>query len=104
MADTIPLKEALQSLRAEIISAAEDASGEEIRFELGPIEMEFQVVAQRSAGGDGKIGFHIFGAEASVGASGKIESSRTQKIKLTLKPERVVSPGLYEKVEVLRDD
>jgi hypothetical protein len=103
MSDTIPLKDALQALRAEIVEAADGVSGENIRFELGPIEMEFQVVAQRSGGADGKIGFHIFGAEASIGANGKMESSRTQKIKLTLTPKRVVDNGLVEKIDVRRE-
>jgi len=102
MTDTIPLKEALQSLRAEIVSAAAESSNEEIRFELGPIEIEFQVVAKRSGGADGKIGFHIFGAEASVGANGKLESERTQKIKLTLDPVRVDASGASSKVKVRR--
>ncbi len=48
-------------------------------FELGPIEMEFQVVARKEFGGDAKLGFHIFVAEATLGGSGKGSDERTQR-------------------------
>ncbi|BBU63915.1 hypothetical protein MSC49_38500 (plasmid) [Methylosinus sp. C49] len=102
MPDTIPLREALQALRAEIVGAVADAATESVKFELGPIEMEFQVVAQREAGGEGKIGFHIFGAEASLGASGKAEMSKTQKVKLSLSPVKVDAGGQKGKIEIRR--
>src|SRR5215831_6252698 len=54
--DTIPLQDAIRALRAEILAAHAEASTEEVRFELGPIEMEFQVVARREIGAEAKLG------------------------------------------------
>jgi hypothetical protein len=48
--ETIPLRDAIGVLRSEILAARQDASTEEVRFELGPIEMEFQVVASKNLG------------------------------------------------------
>ena len=43
--ETIPLRDAIRVLRSEILAARKGASTEEVKFELGPIEMEYQVVA-----------------------------------------------------------
>jgi hypothetical protein len=104
--ETIALRDAIRALRTEIIEAAEDASDQAVRFELGPIELEFQVVAKTEFGSDAKmgakIGFHIFTAEASVGASGKSADERTQNVKLVLNPVLVGADG-RTKLEVGRD-
>jgi hypothetical protein len=56
----------------------EEASTREVRFELGPIELEFQVVAKKDGGVDAKVGFHIFVAEATVAGSGRGAGERMQ--------------------------
>lgn len=101
--ETIPLRDAVQALRAEILSAAEAASAQAVRFELGPIEMEFQVVAKREGGGDAKLGFHIFTADASLGANAKAASERTQRVKFVLNPVLVDLSGQRRKLEIGRE-
>jgi hypothetical protein len=59
--DTIPLRDATRAFRAEVLEAAR---------KLQPI------------GGEAKLGFHIFAAEASLGGSCKSADERTQKVKL----------------------
>jgi hypothetical protein len=87
MADEyIPLREAIQALRAEVIAAAKAADGEDIRFELGPIELEFQVVASREEKAGGKVSFRILGLGAEIGADGKGGTERTQSVKFVLNP------------------
>jgi hypothetical protein len=102
--ETLPLRDAIRALRVEIMEAAEDASNQAVRFEMGPIEMEFQVVAKREKGLDAKIGFHIFAAEATLGGSGKGADERTQKVKLVLNPVLVDAEGMRSKLEIGRDD
>ncbi len=102
--DTIPLRDAIRMLRGEIIAAAEDASTQAVRFELGPIEMEFQVVAKKEQEGEAKLGFHIFVAEATVGGSGKGADERTQKVKFVLNPVLVDMAGRRSKLEIARED
>jgi Trypsin-co-occurring domain 2 len=97
MSETIPLRDAVRALRAEIMAAAEDASGKSVRFELGQIELEFQVVAkgEKSADGkfSGKINFHIFSVDAALGGGGKHADERTQKIKFVLMPTGIDAMG-----------
>lgn len=93
MSETIPLRDVVASLREEILAAVDAATTETLQFELGQLELEFQVVAKTEKGVDGKVGgkvsFHIFSVEASVGGSGKLSDERTQKIKFILTPTQV---------------
>ena len=102
--DTIPLRDVIRVLRSEIIAAAEDASTQAVRFDVGPIEMEFQVVVKKELGGEAKLGFHIFVADATVGGSGKGADERTQKVKFVLNPVLVDMAGERSKLEIARED
>jgi Trypsin-co-occurring domain 2 len=101
--DMIPLQDAISALRGEILAARGEAPTEGVRFELGPIEMEFQVVARREIGGEAKLGFHIFSVEATVGGSGKGGDERTQKVKFVLNPVLVDTKGGRSKVDISRE-
>jgi Trypsin-co-occurring domain 2 len=96
---TIPLIDAVQSLREEIRRASQAAEGEDLRFELGTVELELTVVAKRDGEADGKVEFHILGVGASIGASAKIASEHTQKVKLTLMP---VQEGKGSRIQIGR--
>jgi len=102
--DTIPLRDAIRTLRSEVLAAREEASTQEVRFELGPIEMEFQVVARKEVGGEAKLGFHIFAAEATLGGSAKGADERTQKVKFVLNPIFTDASGRQSKVAISRRD
>jgi hypothetical protein len=97
--DTIPLHEAIDRLRDELLRAALDSATERLRFELGDIEMEFTVVAKREGGPESKFDFHILGIGASLGASGKIANERTQKVKLILKPV-LIDPDTGDRAKI----
>lgn len=101
--DTIPLRDAIRALRDEILAARKDASTHEVRFELGPIEMEFQVVARKELGGEAKLGFHIFAVEATLGGSGKGADERTQKVKFVLNPVLIDATGQRSKLDISRE-
>ena len=57
----MPLREAVQALRAEIIEASKASSDEVVKFEIGTIEIELTVLAKREGGLDGKISFSVLG-------------------------------------------
>jgi hypothetical protein len=60
MSDTLlPLRDAIKALRAELQNAYEDGMDEDIRFQTGPVELEFTVVAAREGGPEGKIKFSL---------------------------------------------
>jgi NTP-dependent ternary system trypsin peptidase co-occuring protein len=92
-AQLLPLVDVIRSLRAEIQEATTAGIDESLRFKLGPIELEFQVVAAKEAGADGKISFHIFGVGAEIGGNAKGSDQRTQRIKLVLTPVKVSANG-----------
>jgi hypothetical protein len=93
MSETIPLRDVVQALRDEILAAADAAYTKTVRFDLGQIELEFQVVAKLEKGGEGKLGgkvnFHIFSIDASIGGSGRWGDERTQRVKFVLSPKHV---------------
>lgn len=84
--DLIPLADAIAGLRKQLSTAIAEGAGEDLRFTVGPVELELQVVAEREAGGSGKVEFKLFGAGAELGADGKLADSATQTVKLTLTP------------------
>jgi Trypsin-co-occurring domain 2 len=88
---TIPLAEAMRSLREEIRHAALDGQTEMLQFELGSIELEFTVVAKREGGPNAKIEFHVLGVGAELGADAKVGDERTQKVKMILNPVQIDS-------------
>ncbi len=87
----VPIALAIQSLRRELSQALTEGEGQNIRFELGPIEIEFQVEVSwdTKVKGSGKGGI-TFGVISLGEASGEVEANytkgRTHKIKLILDP------------------
>ena len=78
----VPLGAAIRSLRAELLQAMQDARDEELRFALGPVELEFQLTATTEASAGGAVRFWVIDAEAK----GSRASASTHTLKLTLTP------------------
>jgi len=82
MSDQVPLVDAVRALRREIVEASRVAQDEEVKFELGPIELEFGVEMSREASGGGQLKFWV----VSVGGQAKKGSVTTHTVKLVLTP------------------
>lgn len=78
----IQLTEAISELRRQITAAMAEAEGQDLRFRLGGVELEFQVELNRSA--DAKAGIEVW--VVSAGAGGKLSSAETHRVKLSLQP------------------
>lgn len=89
----IELAGLIRDLRAELESAVVAADGARLRFELGAIALEVSVGVERSASTGAKVRFWV--VEGS--GDGKVGSTGTQRIKLSLTPR--LDPG-GEKVAV----
>lgn len=91
----IPIAKAIQAIRSEIVTAVEAGKDEKIKFDLGPIELEFQVeIAQEGSGTAGASAkFNVWVVEAEVSGEAAIQRSKTttHTVKLTLNP--VTSDG-----------
>ncbi len=78
----IELAQVVRQLRAELAEAQEEAHGEDLRLELGPIELELTLALNREGGAGGKVRFWVL----EFGAEGRASGSSTQRVKLTLNP------------------
>ncbi len=72
----------LRQLRAELNDALGDATGERLRFELGPVELSLTMTIGREAAPGAKVRFWVIEA----GADTKISREKIQELKLVLTP------------------
>jgi hypothetical protein len=85
----IELADVISQLRTELDDARTRASDAELRFELGPIELEVTVALEKEAGAEAKIRFWV----VELGADGTVTGTSTQRIKLTLNPVLAPDPA-----------
>ena len=78
----VPLAAAIEALRGELLAALKAGEGKEVRFALGPVELEFQVEVSRDVGADGAVKFWV----VAMGAKGSPSSSATHTVRLSLSP------------------
>jgi hypothetical protein len=76
------LSDAITSIRSELSQAMASGEGEEIRFRLGPVELEFEIEARKDAGATAGVKFWV----VSAAAKGDVSSGSAHRIKLTLQP------------------
>ena len=62
----VELASVVRQLRAELNEALEDAEGERLRFELGPVEMSLSVTVGREAAPGAKVRFWVIEAGADA--------------------------------------
>ena len=81
----LELASVVRQLRAELNEAMDEAEGERLRFELGPVELSLTVTVGREATPGAKIRFWVIEA----GADAKISREAAQDIKLVLTPRDI---------------
>jgi hypothetical protein len=77
----VPLGAAIKALRSELLQAMADAKDEELRFALGPVELEFKLTVTAEASAGGGVRFWLLNAEAH-GARAR-EDAHTLRVTLT---------------------
>ncbi|QEU97185.1 hypothetical protein CP970_08210 [Streptomyces kanamyceticus] len=78
--------EAVQALRDELLAAAAAGASSDVKFEVGPIELEFAFTLSRE--GTAKVGLsRIFSSVVSAEASGKVAKEDVHRVKLVLTPK-----------------
>jgi hypothetical protein len=85
--ETVGLADAVEALRSELTAARNLGRGQDLLFEVGPVDVEFSVVVKRTGGGKAglTIGVVTLGGEASVGRE------ETHRVKVTLAPKDSVT-------------
>lgn len=67
----IGLAEAIRALRAELTESVREAEGQDVRFRLGQVDLEFQVMASDQVEGNAGVKFWV------VNAGGKSSDTNT---------------------------
>ncbi|NML51601.1 hypothetical protein HHL19_21760 [Streptomyces sp. R302] len=80
--DELELHRAVGLIRDELVRAAAEGAGERLRFEVGPIGMEFAVELRKDVAAKG--GFRAWVVSADVNAG--LSRTTTHRINLTLTP------------------
>jgi hypothetical protein len=81
--DEVGLAEAIDVLRRELSAAQQSAQSSDLRFTLGPIEVEFAVDVARKAGGD--VTVKVLGI-LSGGIKGEETTTDKNRVKIVLNP------------------
>lgn len=81
---TADLAGALRALRPQLPQATAEGAGDDVRFTLGAIEVEFEVAITREVGGDAGVHSWVLTAEAKGGYT----TASTHRLKLQLTPQR----------------
>jgi hypothetical protein len=76
------LAEAVKGIRSELSEAMAAGVGERLRFEVGPVELEFAVDVQRDL--QAKAGVKVWVIE--IGGSGGLSRDSSHRVKVTLNP------------------
>jgi len=82
VAERMELAQVISQLRQELSVAMPE--GEDLRFGLGPVELELTVVVSKEAGPNAKVRFWVI----ELGADATVSSEATQRITLTQDPRR----------------
>ena len=85
----VELAELISQLRSELSEALHTGEGSDVRFELGPVELEVTVAVAKEARPGAKVKFWV----VELGADGTASSNTTQRIKLSLEPQQAGQPG-----------
>lgn len=87
----IPLSEAIQSLRTELIAAMESGKDEPLQFSIAEVEVELRVGISRNAVAKGSLGFTVLGM--GIGGEGSRGFERVHTVKLKLQPRLAHGDG-----------
>jgi hypothetical protein len=90
--EEIELSTAVRVVREQLTQAALDGAGSPVQFEVGPIQMDFEVEIRREFGGKGAVKAWVV-MSAEVGA--KTSRETTHRVSFTLTPKDSATNGPY---------
>ena len=81
--DWVGLADAITALRRELNTAMSAGKSDDLRFGLGPVELEFLLEVKRDGGGEAGVRFGV----VTVGVKGDMSKASTHRVKLVLQPQ-----------------
>lgn len=82
------MAEAIEALRVELGAAADAAKGKDLRFEVGRVNVELEVVSERVTQGSGGLKFWV----VELGAQRSRSDGRTHRVTVELTPQSGSGP------------
>lgn len=76
------LAETVQGIRGELAQAMADGDGEQVRFDVGEVELEFTVEVQRNVEAGGGVKVWVVNADGK----GAVSSGATHRVRVMLHP------------------
>lgn len=77
------LAEAIEAVRLQLRRAQDAGRGSDVRFAVGPVEVEFAVDVSKKAGGEASV--KVLGL-LSLGGKGELSQGQTHRVKISLTP------------------
>lgn len=91
MSDSLPLSDVIKELRSELSKAQSEGQGETIKFTIGAVELDLQVVVVKE--GAAKVGFKIPLVDLNVDGGGKLAHTHTHTLRLKMTAHDVDAQG-----------
>jgi hypothetical protein len=83
MPEDFALADAIEAVRRELRRAQDEGRGGDVRFVVGPAEVEFTVEVVKAAGGEASVKVLNL---VSFGGSGEVSTGAINRVKLVLTP------------------
>lgn len=84
--DEVGLAEAIEVLRRELRKAQDTGRNDDVRFSVGPVEVELAIEVVKKGGGEASIKVLNL---LSIGAKGELSKGETNRVKVVLNPVSV---------------
>lgn len=81
--EELGLAEAIEAVRAELRCAQGQGRGSDVRFTVGPVELEFAVDVKKT--GSGSVSVKVLGV-LDLGGKGEIATTNVHRVKVKLSP------------------
>jgi hypothetical protein len=90
--ESVELADAIAALRAQLGKALRAGKDEEVRFRLGPVELEFTLNVKKDIQAEGGVKFWV----VSLGTHAGVSHDNQHRVKLSLQP----IDGIGDELEV----
>jgi hypothetical protein len=82
-AEELSLAEAIEAVRTELCKAQEQGQGSEVRFAVGPVELEFALDVRKTGGGSASV--KVLGV-LDLSGNGEYSTTNAHRVKIKLSP------------------
>jgi hypothetical protein len=93
---SVDLADTIRVLRHQLSEAMHEGQDQELRFEIGEVQLEFEIVVKKDASADGGIRFGVI----SLGAKANIGNEASHRISLVMQPVVLKADGSTSRANI----